>query len=532
MGPTRQGQRPMQGPGGVPRGMDAVQRAYGQFQQGRVRPAMKELKALLAKAPSPQAEQKGRHLYGACLVREGFHAQAAEQIGRSAEMAPRDLQVQYDWAQALQFSAQIDKSERVVRKLLKVKADYPEAIGLLASLLQSRGKHEEAVEVIDDAIGRGIGHPAIAIALAGSARRVGRETEAIERLQAVGANAALPSNVRQEAMFQCAALLDSLKQRDEAFEHYERAHGLVSATYDPRVTARDTDEMIREWTPGAIAGGAPGRDLDETPIFIVGMPRSGTTLVENILGAHPGVYAAGEQMKMATVYRVLIHKPGQGQGGGLAQGIKGLDERLVAAGAQEYLSHIKKLAPGAQRVVDKHPFNFLHLGLIAKLFPGARVIHTIRDPRDTCLSCYMRNFLNAMPYTTNQRWLGSFYREYVRLMEHWREALPGDPVGLRFMEIRYEDVIADQEGASRRLIEFAGLEWDEGVMRFHEKPRHAPTLNVDQVGRPVYASSVAKWRRYEKHIGVLLGELEPVLGGLGYADSDGSGQGGGEGQSP
>jgi len=487
--------------------MDAVQRAFGLFQQGRVRPAMRELKPLIDKPPSPQAEQKARHLYGACLVREGFHEQAAEQLGRSAEMAPRDLQLQYDWAQSLQFSAQIDKAERVVKKLLNLKPDYPEAIALLASLLQSRAEHDEAVKIIDDAIAKGIEHPAIAIALAGSARRVGREEEAVERLSAVAAQTNLPAHQRQEAMFQSAAILEKLERTDEAFATYERAHALVKGQYDPRTTARDTDEMMSAWTPEAITAPPRGRDLSELPIFIVGMPRSGTTLVENILAAHSSVHAAGELMKMSVVYRALIHK----QGRPLAQSIKSLDERLIASGSQEYLNHLKQLAPSAQRVVDKHPFNFLHLGLIAKLFPGARVIHTMRDPRDTCLSCYFRNFLNAMPFATNQRWLGSFYTEYTRLMEHWRNTLPGAPVNLQFMEICYEDIIADQEGASRKLIEFAGLDWDDSVMRFHEKPRHAPTLYVDQVGRPVYSSSVAKWKTYEAHIGPLLEALAPVL---------------------
>ena len=502
-----QPQRAVGAPGGAVRGMDVVQRAFALFQQGRVRQAMRELKPLLDKPPSPQAEQKARHLYGACLVREGFHEQAAEQLGKSAALAPRDLQLQYDWAQALQFSAQIDKSERVVRKLLAQKPDYPEAIGLLASLLQSRGEHEQAVELIDQAAQRGIDHPALAIALSGSARRVGREQEAIDQLLVVADRASLPTHQRQEALFQAAALLDKLKRFDEAFATYQRAHTLVKSSYDPRVTTRDTDEMIRAWTPQAIAAPPRGRDMSETPIFIVGMPRSGTTLVENILGAHPDVFAAGEQMKMSVVYRALIHR----QNRPLEQSIRALDDRLVASGAQEYLSHIRRLAPSAKRVVDKHPFNFLHLGLIAKLFPGARVIHTVRDPRDTCLSCYFRNFLNAMPFATDLGWLGSFYAEYARLMGHWRQTLPGDPVNLRFMEIRYEDVIADQEGASRALIEFAGLDWDDRVMRFHEKPRHAPTLYVDQVGRPVYSSSVAKWRTYERHIGPLLRALEPVL---------------------
>ncbi len=501
-------QQPKRETGQTPGGMDAVQRAFDLFQQGRARAAMRELAPLLDRPQAPQVEQKARRLQGVCLQREGFHEEAAQQLGKAAAMAGADGQLQYEWAQALHFAGRIDESERVARELLSREPDHPEAIALLARVLQSRGRHEEAGALIDEASGRGIDHPALTVALAGSARRLAREEEAIERLEALGARTSLPAGQRQEALFQDAALLDKLGRCDEAFAHYERAHGLVRASYDPRATTRDTDELIRAWTPKAIVGGPRGRDLNQTPIFVVGMPRSGTTLVENILGAHPAVFGAGELMQMSVVYRELIHKPGQP----LEQSVRALDARQAASGAQNYLTHLKRLAPGAERVVDKHPLNFLHLGLIAKLFPGARVIHTVRDPRDTCLSCYFRNFLNAMSFATDQRWLGSFYCEYARLMEHWRQTLPGAPVDLRFTEIRYEDIIADQEGASRRLIEFAGLDWDEGVMRFHERPRPAPTLNADEIGRPVYATSVAKWKAYEKHIGPLLRSLGPVLG--------------------
>ena len=180
---------------------------------------------------------------------------------------------------------------------------------------------------------------------------------------------------------------------------------------------------------------------------------------------------------------------------------------MVDALAQSYLTQIRELAPGADRITDKMPQNFFHLGLIALLFPGARIIHCTRDPRDTCLSIYFQNFSASHPYATSLEHIGTYYRRYERLMRHWKTFLD-----LPLLEVRYEDMVANQEAASRKLVAFAGLEWDERCLRFHETGRYAITASYDQVRQPIYSRSVGRWRHYERHLGPLLGALEDAQG--------------------
>ncbi|MFI4897256.1 MAG: tetratricopeptide repeat-containing sulfotransferase family protein [Phycisphaerales bacterium JB059] len=485
-----------------------LQRAHGLVQQGRYRGAAREVTGLLKRRLRPTIEQPARRLLGVCLMREGLYARAAEAFARSLELSPTDADLACELARALQYAGDAEGAEEAARALLRRRPDHAEGVARLASALQALGRHEEAVGALDDAAERGLDHPALVIAMAGSARRVGREEEVVARLAEISERADVTPAQRQEAAFQLAALLDKLARFDEAMDRLEAAHAMVPVSFDPRGLARETAEMIRVWTPEAITS-ARGRDLSQTPVFIVGMPRSGTTLVENILGAHSRVHPAGELMSVSGIAREML----QGTPGSFGRTVRGINERQVAANAQAYLGELRGMAPDAARVVDKQPFNFLHLGLIAKLWPGARVIHTVRDPRDTCLSCHFRQFAGSAPWASRQRWLGAFYVEYARLMEHWSRVLPETPVGLRMMQVRYEDLIDHQERVSRALIEFVGLDWEDRVLRFHEKPRHAPTLNADEVGRPVYASSVGRWRAYEHRIGDLLAVLGPVLEG-------------------
>jgi hypothetical protein len=176
--------------------------------------------------------------------------------------------------------------------------------------------------------------------------------------------------------------------------------------------------------------------------------------------------------------------------------------------AREYLAVLRRAAPAAERVTDKMPVNFLHLGLIALLFPGARVVHCIRDPRDTCLSCHFNLPGDNAHYSDDLATLGRFYRQYERLMAHWKAVLD-----MPILDVVYEDLVADIEGGSRRLVGFAGLDWDPACLAFHENARIARTASLDQVRKPVYTGSVGRWKRYEAHLGPLLRGLGPAVPG-------------------
>ncbi|MEZ6243570.1 MAG: sulfotransferase [Phycisphaerales bacterium] len=493
-------------PGATPAGMQAVQQAFALFNQGRFGQAKRALQILIDKPPSRQAEQKAHHLMGACLVREARFDEGAEHLRRAALMAPTDVQAKYDLAQSLQFANRLEEADQAVRSALAINPNHPESLALQAAIRQGKGEHEAAVEILDAARARGVEHPALAIALAGSAARVGRESEAIEALERYAHDQRVPPPHRQEILFQIASLLDKLKRYDEAFTKLEEANKAVPARYDASVDERYTDEIIEAWTAQRLRAMPPGRDTSRKPTFIVGMPRSGTTLVENILDAHPDIHAAGELMLIPNIY--TAHFP---KGKPLADQLKRFSERDAAAASSQYLSALDAIAPDARFVIDKRPHNFIYLGFMALLFPGARFIHTTRDPRDIGLSCYFRNFLHAFAWTTDLRWIASFYAVYARLMHHWERVIPESGLPFEMIELRYEEVLADQESASRRLLDFLGLDWTDEVLRFHERNRPARTLLVDQVGLPVYTTSRAKWRRYEKHLKPLLDDLAPWL---------------------
>jgi hypothetical protein len=231
------------------------------------------------------------------------------------------------------------------------------------------------------------------------------------------------------------------------------------------------------------------------------MPRSGTSLVEQILASDPSVHGAGELMTLPRqVRRLLEHEPSAGTFPESAVTVE--PQRIILLGA-EYLIKLQALAPSATHIVDKLPDNFRRIGLIHLALPGARIIHVHRDPIDTCLSCFAQLFTGDLPYTYNLAELGRYYRAYCDLMEHWRRVLLANTV----LDIRYEDLVADLEGQSRRLLDYCEIPWNDACLAFHQNRRLVRTASATQVRQPLYASSVSRWHAF--------GDLaEPLLEAL------------------
>jgi hypothetical protein len=228
------------------------------------------------------------------------------------------------------------------------------------------------------------------------------------------------------------------------------------------------------------------------------MPRSGTSLVEQILATHPDVFGGGELASLGLVVSA-ISDAGRSQGIGTPEAYDLLSFNRVNAFAADYLATITSLNSAARYVTDKMPSNFMRLGLAEILLPDCRVIHCVRDPRDTCLSCYFNYFEGGNAFSFDLADLAAYYRDYRRMMDHWKQILT-----LPMLEVRYEDVVADQEGQTRRMLEFLDLPWDERCLSFHENKRHVATASREQVRKPLYASSVGRWKHYEKQIPELL----------------------------
>ena len=302
--------------------------------------------------------------------------------------------------------------------------------------------------------------------------------------------------------FSLGRLLDSGGEYEEAFEHIHTANRMKRAPFKSqllidRYKAYRT-VYTREFMAGAPRASTPSSHLT----FIVGVPRSGSTLVEQILSSHSGVKGLGEIMALPAI--VLSAPATMGSSLHYPQCMTELTQASVTALADRYLREVNALAGEAHRVTDKMLQNFEHLGLIALLFPQARIIHCTRDPLDTCLSCYFLHFRSEnMSHTYDLAHLGMYYREYQRLMEHWKTVLD-----IPIMEINYESLIDDQAHWTRELLAFCGLPWEDNCLDFHKSDRAAATASYDQVRRPMYRSSVARWKRYEQQLEPLRKALE------------------------
>jgi hypothetical protein len=286
----------------------------------------------------------------------------------------------------------------------------------------------------------------------------------------------------------------------QAFANFRRANELTKLQRpdNSRRFTQGVDLIIhahpREW----LSGGSADANPSERPVFIVGMPRSGTSLAEQILASHPEVFGAGELSFWNGAARTLAASRANG----------GNDRTALRRLADDYVRSLNRWSPDARRVVDKMPANFLHLGAIHAALPNARIIHMRRDPLDTCLSIYFQNFGTEHFYASDLDDLAHYYTEYRRVMEHWRSTLPPD--GL--LEVPYEALVESPEAWSRRMLEFVGLTWDPKCLEFHATPRTVNTFSKWQVRQRISRSSVGRWRNYEKFLGPLLRLADPTLG--------------------
>ncbi len=291
-----------------------------------------------------------------------------------------------------------------------------------------------------------------------------------------------------------------------AFRHLDEGNRMKRATftYDSAATAAWLGAIARAFdadTMQRLTAARPAATGAFTPVFVLGMPRSGTTLVEQILASHPDMFGGGE---MSFAGRTI---DAAGAYPALAARLR--PEELTAMG-QAYLGAVearigKAGFRGERFVVDKMPANFLYAGLIHAMLPQARIIHCRRDAADTCLSCYSKLFTREQLFSYDQRELGEFHRAYQSLMAHWRSVLPAS----HFLEIDYETVVEDTEAQARRLLDFAGLDWSPACLEFYRTRRPVRTASVNQVRQPVYKTSAGRWRRYEAHLGPLLAALRP-----------------------
>lgn len=316
----------------------------------------------------------------------------------------------------------------------------------------------------------------------------------------------LPPVLAAGLVYQQATLHDALGETARAFESYVAANKHRAVEFNPQENRARFQQLINAWSPATIAGLPRAKADGSRCVFILGMPRSATSLVEQIIASHPKAAGAGELNDIGRAVHGL--KPSMTHLVPMCLEPNLLTQPVLDKMAREYLSTIRGVSPTATRVTDKMPPNFLHVGVIRQLLPGARIIHTVRNPIDTCWSCFTQNFGGNNPFSYDLRHCGLFYREYWRLMQHWKRVFALDgPAPLPMLDVVYEELLADPEGQVRRILEFIDLPWDDRCMKFHENKRVVNTASMDQVRQKLFTTSKGRWRKYEKHLGPLIEAL-------------------------
>lgn len=441
------------------------------------------------------------YFLGTCQRAMGRLAEAQRTLEKALKLRPHDAGCLYDLALIHKRQGRFHDAHRVFDLALRNNSDNQTVRAGKADLFFFTGDFKAAENLLLPVIESGSVQVSLAISFAQLAPRIGRERQAVDVLTRLLAHPHVPPAARTDALFKLGELHDKLKEWDQAFECYRAANGAKSMPFDPRAFSEHVDLMLRAWTPSTLAmlPRAPG--ATDRPIFIVGMPRSGTTLVEQILSSHPNVFGAGELNDMSNIVHDVEGDLGAVMS--LLTDTSSLTPQVVDRRSRQYLEALRRLNRVAPRVTDKAPLNCLHLGFISLILPHAKIIHCIRDPVDTCLSIFFQHFGGGLPFAYNLAHIGSMYRDYHRIMRHWREGL-----GLPVLDVVYEELVADQEGGTRRMLEHLGLPWNDACLQFHKSERVAMTVSNDQVRRPIYKTSVQRWRHYAKH-------LEPLFAALG-----------------
>ncbi|MDX8502998.1 sulfotransferase [Mesorhizobium sp. VK4C] len=395
-----------------------------------------------------------------------------------------------------------DKGEMALplfEKALKIDRDHPAARLGLPRALASLGRMDEAAAHFKEAIDRRIAVPAAYNALVHT-RKFTEEPPELAAILTELRDLDHGSEGAAELHSAAGKVLNDLRLYKEAMDHFKKGNQARDQKFDLGIYRRWVDAMIETFTPELVASLAAYGNPSEVPVFVVGMPRSGTTLTEQICASHPDVHGAGELSKLRRIANAIGLK---GSETDLGKSIATITPELAKTLAAEHLAYLRERAPDALRIVDKMPHNFELIGLIGILFPNARIIHCRRDAIDNCISCFVLQFSGAHSYTGDLQTLGLYYREYDRLMRHWSKVLPG-----RIFENQYETLIEDQEEQSRRLIDYLGLPWDDACLRFFDRDGSVNTFSRWQVRQPIYKSSVKRWKNYES-------EIQPLIEALG-----------------
>jgi tetratricopeptide (TPR) repeat protein len=456
-------------------------------QQRRFADALAAYARAVALAPG-LAEAHSR--MGNLLHAQGHREQALACFRRATAAAPGTAVGRLNQVKVLMEEEKSGEAEQLLRTITTTDPGNAEACRLLGNILRETGRFEEAVTWLERAIVTDRTHIAAYHDLVYAKKLTPADRDLIGHMRERLQGADLTAQQRTLLHFAIGKGFDDLGEYAAAIDHFDAGNQLErqGLSFDPARFAAQIDQLIERFTPEFLAAHAGLGDPDDAPVLVLGMPRSGTTLVEQILSSHPRV-AGGGELRFWNEHAAGVLNTGTGP----------LAAATVQTLARDYLAVLRGVSPQAARIVDKMPFNFLWAGLIRLAFPNASIIHCRRHPIDTCLSIYFTRFATRQDFAYDRDDLAFYYRQYRRLMDHWRRVLePGC-----FLEIDYETLVDDRTTATRRLIAFLRLDWDDACLQPERNARVVKTVSMWQARQPVYRTSVARWRGYEPWLGAL-----------------------------
>ena len=392
------------------------------------------------------------------------------------------------------YHAKKDEAENYYQRALKLSPNNPDIISGLAMLYSYQGDHKKAYELISPLLVKNILSIELGNVFISICKHIGKSKEAIAYLQQLLEKKPMSKHSRSYIHYELGREFDRLGQYDEAFASYQQANTLSKKYYNENENIRKVDEIKDSFSKKKLNKFVKAKHINKRPVFIIGMPRSGTSLTEQILASHPDVCAGGElqfigRMTFDLSKTIESTKP-------YPKCVELITQDQINKLANQYLDYLSSISDTEKRVTNKMPRDFYDLGMISLLFPDAYIIHCQRNAIDNCLSIYFQNFAErGNEYSNDQKMIANYYMQYQRLMKHWNEVLP-----MNILNLQYEDLISSQESQTRQLLEFCDLEWDEDCMEFHKLERTIATASFDQVRQPLYKKSVNRWKNYQKYI--------------------------------
>lgn len=513
-----------------------VMQAVEHHRAGRFKEAEEVYRGILERDPKNVSATR---LLGSVATEMGRYRMAKRLLKNAVTMAPEFFGAWADLARALLESEEFDECQEALDHAIRLEPELPYPYMLLGNMLTKAGRYEDAANAFRQALEKQPDHGGSLAGLGHALKTVGRQDEAVstyrECIRAypvfgeaywslanlktfrfsedeVGTmethvdDAALPDETRVNFNFALGKAYEDAGRHADAFHHYARGNAIrrPHESYDPVQTEVVHDQIIDVITPEFLARHEGGGDPDPAPIFIVGLPRSGSTLIEQILASHSDVDGTHELPDLARVIKTINQqRPG---GETYPAGATNLGAEQFLELGRQYLESTRRHRGKSPRFTDKMPNNFASIGLLQLILPNAIIVNARRHPLDSCMGSFKQLFFKGQAFTYDLVELGEYYLEYDRLMTHWHKLLPG-----KVLDVHYEQMVAHQEQETRRLIAHCGLQWQDNCLEFYKTSRAVNTASSEQVRQPMYAKSVNSWRRFEEQLQPLIEVLEPLL---------------------